>query len=399
MNSLVVGAKSSLISLLLVVVTFVTVFFLEPHWTVWLSSLSFVNPVLALITAALAIQFNQSRIVMLIAMLLLGQVLTKLDFSMVPLLISWQENSSWQLLSLVGFLSYLAFSKDYSLLSVPFILWLVFFAIAVLLASSWLALTDWLVFSYPQLKSYQLATALQIYLPISLAIISVGFACCLFSQLIQPAIFVTLLSVIALHFNFMPLPYAAMFFVLLCYFLLTVLISSYFLAYRDELTGLPSRRALFQTALSLSGKYAVAMMDIDHFKKFNDTYGHDVGDQVLKLVASKLKKVKSGGRVFRYGGEEFTVIFPRKIARQTLIELERLRQSVADYQMVIRQADGKNRSKENRHKIKKNQTCVSVTISIGVASRTSNENFEQVMKLADQKLYQAKKKGRNQVCH
>ncbi len=167
--------------------------------------------------------------------------------------------------------------------------------------------------------------------------------------------------------------------------------SSYFLAYRDELTGLPSRRALYQTSLSLGRKYSVAMMDIDHFKKFNDTYGHDIGDQVLKLVASQLAKVKSGGRVFRYGGEEFTVIFPRKQAEQTLQELETLRQAIADYQMVIRQPV---RVGKDGRKMKKsaNTKSVSVTISIGVATRLPKQNFEQVMKAADKKLYQAKKK-------
>ncbi|MGB0734344.1 MAG: GGDEF domain-containing protein, partial [Pontibacterium sp.] len=86
------------------------------------------------------------------------------------------------------------------------------------------------------------------------------------------------------------------------------------MAYIDELTEIPGRRAL-QRKLSLIGKrYTLVMVDIDHFKKFNDTYGHDVGDQVLRLVASKLAKVNGGGSAFRYGGEEFTLLFPRKTA-------------------------------------------------------------------------------------
>ena len=180
--------------------------------------------------------------------------------------------------------------------------------------------------------------------------------------------------------------------------LLVVVINSYLLAYRDDLTGLPSRRALNQLALSLGSKYTVAMMDIDHFKKFNDTYGHDIGDQVLKLVASKLAKVQGGGKVFRYGGEEFTVVYPRKSTEQTLAFLDALRQSIADYGMIVRQPERKTKNKNARGSTKgSNEKTVSVTISIGVAQRQSKQTFEQTLKEADLALYRAKKKGRNNV--
>jgi len=91
---------------------------------------------------------------------------------------------------------------------------------------------------------------------------------------------------------------------------------SYRLAFIDELTGLPGRRALMHDLTALRGVYTVAMLDVDHFKKFNDTYGHDVGDQVLKMVAAQMMRVTGGGRAFRYGGEEFTVLFPRKGAEE-----------------------------------------------------------------------------------
>jgi diguanylate cyclase (GGDEF)-like protein len=61
------------------------------------------------------------------------------------------------------------------------------------------------------------------------------------------------------------------------------------------------------------------MCYIDHFKKFNDTYGHDVGDEVSKLVASKLNNISGGGKTFRFGGEEFIIIFPRKTAAQVIL--------------------------------------------------------------------------------
>jgi diguanylate cyclase (GGDEF)-like protein len=70
--------------------------------------------------------------------------------------------------------------------------------------------------------------------------------------------------------------------------------------------------------MSLGHRFTIAMLDIDHFKRFNDTYGHEVGDQVLKMVAAKLGQVRKGGRAFRYGGEEFALVFPNRSARTVL---------------------------------------------------------------------------------
>jgi len=84
------------------------------------------------------------------------------------------------------------------------------------------------------------------------------------------------------------------------------------MAYLDELTGLLSRRALNEYMMMLGRSYTIAMLDVDYFKKFNDTFGHDMSDQVLKMVGSKMRKVGGGGKAYRYGGEEFTVFFPRK---------------------------------------------------------------------------------------
>ena len=72
------------------------------------------------------------------------------------------------------------------------------------------------------------------------------------------------------------------------------------MAFKDDLTGLPGRRALNEQLAKLGRNYTIAMMDVDHFKKFNDTYGHDIGNQVLKMVAAKIRKVTGGGKVFRY---------------------------------------------------------------------------------------------------
>jgi GGDEF domain-containing protein len=87
-----------------------------------------------------------------------------------------------------------------------------------------------------------------------------------------------------------------------------VLYASYRMAFVDALSGLPNRRALDETLARLSGEYAIAMVDIDHFKQFNDSHGHDAGDRVLQAVAQQLRRTHSG-RAFRYGGEEFCLLF------------------------------------------------------------------------------------------
>ena len=105
----------------------------------------------------------------------------------------------------------------------------------------------------------------------------------------------------------------------------SLLRSSHAMAYRDELTNLLGRRALNERLKGLGPRYSIAMLDIDHFKKFNDTYGHDTGDEVLKLVASRLARVGAGGTAYRYGGEEFSVVFPRKGIEQCTDALDGLR--------------------------------------------------------------------------
>jgi len=173
---------------------------------------------------------------------------------------------------------------------------------------------------------------------------------------------------------------------------------AYLMAFRDELTGLPARRALNERLQRLGRQYVLAMADVDHFKRFNDTYGHDVGDQVLKMVASRLRKIGGGGRAYRYGGEEFTLVFPGHSIEECLPHLDAVRQSVEAYALQLRDAD--NRPKDDRRgrmargAVSANQ--VSVTISIGVAERQGEQRSpEEVIKAADQALYSAKKAGRN----
>lgn len=180
--------------------------------------------------------------------------------------------------------------------------------------------------------------------------------------------------------------------------IIAVLETAYAMAFHDELTGLPARRALNTALHGLGRHYAIAMVDIDYFKKFNDKYGHDVGDQVLCMVASHLRRVGGGGRPYRYGGEEFTVLFSGKSKEDAFTHLENLRQSIQTAQFALR---GKNRPKKPPKKSKKMKSppnTVSVTISIGVAEPDKKHPRPvSVMKAADQALYSAKKRGRNCV--
>ena len=181
---------------------------------------------------------------------------------------------------------------------------------------------------------------------------------------------------------------------------LSILQESYNMAFRADLTGLPARRALNESLHGLGRRYAVAMLDVDHFKKFNDTYGHDVGDQVLKMVGKKILGVRGGGKPYRYGGEEFTVIFPRLTAADAIPHLEELRKTIAGYQLFIRTADRPKDAKQGKElRGKGGGEYVSVTISIGVAeSGDKSSTPAEVLKGADEALYRAKKQGRNRVC-
>ena len=152
-------------------------------------------------------------------------------------------------------------------------------------------------------------------------------------------------------------------------------------------------REKFQT---ISGLYTVAMLDVDHFKQFNDTYGHDTGDAVLRMIAAKMRKVSGSGLPYRYGGEEFTVLFNGKDVNQAREHLEALRKAIADSPFVINRVD--RRVNPKRLKVRANKT-VQVTVSIGAADSNKPGNSPwDLMKLADKALYRAKKKGRNQVC-
>jgi diguanylate cyclase (GGDEF)-like protein len=203
--------------------------------------------------------------------------------------------------------------------------------------------------------------------------------------------------------------------------------TSYVLAYHDELTGIRGRRAFNESLLSLDQQYAIAIVDIDHFKKFNDTYGHDVGDQVLCMVAKCLSQAGGDGQAFRCGGEEFAIVFRKMSAKEAFEHLDSLRLIVEKSTFQVRgserraerraekRSDSRNdlrKGEADRRKPARRRTAsassspspdrlsdqLSVTVSIGVAEpSTRYRQPEQVIQAADQALYRAKNKGRNRV--
>ncbi len=154
------------------------------------------------------------------------------------------------------------------------------------------------------------------------------------------------------------------------------------LAHKDALTGINNRRELYHistTLIALSKRekstISVAMLDIDNFKEINDTYGHDVGDEVLKNLANLIKKNIRDSDIFvRYGGEEFVLLFPNTALNQAFITLEKIRM------LVEMECMTKN---------------ISITVSIGVVA--FKEDIDKSIKRADKAMYRSKENGKNRV--
>jgi len=159
---------------------------------------------------------------------------------------------------------------------------------------------------------------------------------------------------------------------------------------RDELTGLPNRKYLFQTlseeysrARRYKRKLSIAMIDIDHFKKVNDSYGHQKGDRILIGVGELIRAgIRQQDTVGRYGGEEFLAVLPETGTREAMAMMNRLRKKIAAI----------------RWRIKDVEISETVTISTGIAELSSpKQKIEDVIGIADRALYQAKEEGRNRV--
>ncbi len=158
----------------------------------------------------------------------------------------------------------------------------------------------------------------------------------------------------------------------------------------DSLTHLRNRRAFFESGAQLlshakrhKGDLSAIIADIDHFKRINDTHGHDVGDQVLVAVARIMAALCRGEDVVaRLGGEEFALLLPDTNRLGAAVFAERLRAAIERERLIV------------------GDTLVSVTISLGIASYgvDATGNINELLKVADRRLYLAKQSGRNRIC-
>jgi len=392
----IAGFKQLVWTTLLVVLSVIA---LEQTREIWLAKVPQVSQLLYIlffVVALIASQFSRSRftfaaIVLFLYFSVIQQLLPGIEYLKDKQLIAFN--------AMVLIVTYLSFIKDRGLISVYSLIRILALLCCAFIAYAW----SW-AFEYFNEQLIELGATKNIqqsienYVLVIVCLIATFVRSVVRPSLVVSSFFTTLLLWAGAYFNQIDIPLAVLISLLMVQYLIAIVIDSYYLAYRDELTGIASRRALNQYALSLGRNYTVAMMDIDHFKKFNDTYGHDIGDQVLKLVAKKLTKVRGGGRVFRYGGEEFTAIFPRKSAADSAVELEKIRQSIQDYKIVFRQPVRQSKKARTKKPADSFKT-VSVTISIGVAMRQAKHSFEQTVKHADEALYRAKKNGRNNVSY
>jgi len=156
----------------------------------------------------------------------------------------------------------------------------------------------------------------------------------------------------------------------------------------DALTGMHNRR-YFDDAMveylkafqAIDRPVGMMVLDLDHFKKVNDTHGHDVGDEVLRRVADCLRDfTRYHDVVARLGGEEFAILSPNTTARQLRALADRIRGAISD----LRVTSG--------------NVTLRVTVSIGLATWNGGEDGEELYRRADRQLYQAKRAGRNRIC-
>jgi diguanylate cyclase (GGDEF)-like protein len=166
-----------------------------------------------------------------------------------------------------------------------------------------------------------------------------------------------------------------------------VLAQAHEIANTDVLTFLPNRRKIIvdlQEEVIRSNRYgmplSISLLDIDHFKKINDTYGHATGDEVLRSVSARLREqIRHPDTIGRYGGEEFLIVLPNSEIKAAGEQAERLCQRMRNLQ------------------VETVEHTLSVTISIGIAQfRIGDENWEQFLHRADVAMYQAKANGRDQ---
>ena len=357
----------------------------------------FLPIMLALLVIGLTIHFNRSPVFFYAILLIISNLILGLG---------WADSSlSYALLSiflplLLLVLTILPERGIFSVRAIPafaILLMTILFSLIVTVTSpewaSYILLTDWLPARYFD-WTQQSQTVLAVSVLIFIAMLVLYF--------LRPtphmatALGVLIMLIAQLYFGEVSRSLNVFSSMALLMCLYAVMQESWRMAYLDELTELPARRALREKFQKMSGLYTVAMLDVDHFKKFNDTYGHDTGDAVLRMIATKMSKVTGGGSCYRYGGEEFSVVFAGKSTEDAIQHLDALRETIASTPFVINRVS--RRKNDRKAKQQKNKS-VTVTVSIGVADSGGNASSPwDVLKLSDKALYRAKGKGRNCVC-
>jgi len=358
--------------------------------------INYLTHMLAIIVAGLSIRFSRSSVFFYVLLVVIANVVLRLGWAGTEL--------GYGLLSillpiLLLVLTVLPDRGIFSVKAIPayaILLLVVAFSITVVMISpAWatqIVLTDWLPVKY-----FDWTGQSQTVLIVSFATLYILLTLCILNpSLHMSAGFGVLFMLIAeLHYGHHSRSLNVFGSAALLMCLYAIMQETWRMAYLDELTGLPGRRALSDKFRRISGLYTVAMLDVDHFKKFNDTYGHDAGDAVLRMIAAKMSKVSGGGQSYRYGGEEFSIVFTGKGSREAVRHLETLREAIASKPFVIRRA----RRRDNSAPVKPvDSNSVTVTVSIGFADSGGNKTSPwDVLKQSDTALYRAKGKGRNCV--
>lgn len=356
--------------------------------------ITYLTHMLALIVAGLSIRFSRSSVFFYVLLVVLANLVMRLG---------WASNElGYGLLSaflplLLLVLTVLPDRGIFSLKAIPayaiLLLTAVFSIVLVMTSPEWashIVLTDWLPVKYfdwtSQSQTVLMISFATLYILLTLSILN--------PSLHMSAGFGVLCMLIAqLHYgdNSRSLNVFGSAALLMC--LYAIMQETWRMAYMDELTSLQGRRALSEKLQRISGTYTIAMLDVDHFKKFNDNFGHDTGDAVLRMIAAKMAKVEGGGLPYRYGGEEFAILFNGKKQDEATRYLDNLRVEIAGSPFVIRHKARRRNDKGGR---KDDNKVVKITVSIGFADSSNKPATPwDVVKLADQALYRAKGKGRN----
>ena len=358
------------------------------------SGLTFLPHLLAVMVLGLSIHFHRSQIFFYVMLLIMVNVVLQADWAESVLSYALLASFSPLLLLILTILPDRGIVSVRAMPAYLIVLLVVGFSVyAITTTPSWVPLvflSDWLppqYFDWTRLS--QTALIISVFTLFYMLMLSILRP----SPHMAAGFGIMLLLIIQMHFGnqYRSLIVFNSFSLLMC--LYAVMQESWRMAYLDELTGLPGRRALREKFQRIGGLYTVAMLDVDHFKKFNDSYGHDAGDAVLRMIAGKLNKVSGGGIPYRYGGEEFTIVFPGRKRDDAWHHLDKLREAIQKSRFVIQRAE-----RRGSRAAAGNSKPVTVTASVGMAdSRGEVSSPWDVLKLADKALYRAKGKGRNCV--